>query len=406
MRKKRVQEKMSAQSAGAKTLAKVVVLTRDEYDLIEDFLIHHGALFGFENIVVVDNGSKDARVLEVYERYRAKGVTVESDVRAMTSMAQMVTDALQRHRGSCRFLIPLDTDEFMVHGTLESLSKSEGQQASSNHEDIKKRISEELEAIPDDVSVLRYGRFLGSIPDPESDDYVAFKHQRPARSVTTFYDQGWDKLIVRGDAFVAISQGNHHARTAYGRTLTLENFGLLHFHETGAARKRERCLMSMRGYRQIHFLEAQGTLEGQLRACNELIKQKLFGGHRIEQYVVFLRRAVLCHELSALASRYGTSGPMSILDIDSSRKLAPILADIAKDEDAGWRDYPDSRGCIRARLLSAVPISIRQPAGASDAADAAEPDAVVLYDPPPNLAVTAPKTVIEVQQLRAAMTSM
>lgn len=272
-----------AKEASSKALAKVIVLSKDEYDLIEDFLMHHGRIFGYENIVVVDNGSTDPRVLKVYAEYIKKGVTIEVDKdRGMLSMAQIMTDAMRRHAPSCHFLVPLDTDEFVfeAHRSASSFSADR----------VKEHLHEYLQDV--NVSIVRYTCFLGSIPDPASPDYKDHKHNRPARNIVTFFNQGWDKLIVRSDCFVSISQGNHHAQiTGYGETVTSPLLGLLHFHETGGARKRERCIMSMKGYGQwFNKLD----LDGEIAACDRLVSQQLFGGHRVEQYRELLRREKVC----------------------------------------------------------------------------------------------------------------
>lgn len=280
-----------------KSLAKVIVLSKDEYDLIEDFICHHGRIFGYENIVIVDNGSSDPRVLDVYRKYRELGVTIESDSeRSMLNMAQIVTDAMRRHAPSCHFLVPLDTDEFIWTPGSEEMDAH--------------RVREHLEDIlsnKDEVSVIRYKCFLGSVADASNMDYIGHKHLRPARSITTFYDQGWDKLIVRSERFVSILQGNHHVHVQKGTTMTSHLLGLLHFHETGAARKLERCMMSMEGYKQVSLKDhLQKSLDDKIIECDRLVSQKLFGGHRIEQYREMLRREKVCrvyaHLVGALPS--------------------------------------------------------------------------------------------------------
>ena len=282
-----------------KSLCKIVTLTKNEYDLIEDFLIYHSSIVGIENIVIVDNGSDDERVLKTYETYKAKGLTVETDSeRGMMSMAQIVTDAMTRHKDECTFLMPLDTDEFIFFPRLDST------------ESKKATFEAILKGVDEDVSVLRYSAFWGSIADSTSGDYVDYKHSRPARSITKFHDQGWDKLIVRASEFVSITQGNHHAVVTGGSALKVD-LGLLHFHETGAARKKERCIMSMKGYSQMDLDGYHSVLKGdlwlQLRYVDYIIAQQVFGGHRVEQYRTFLRREIICQEMEGLLARRPSS---------------------------------------------------------------------------------------------------
>ena len=99
-------------------LAKVIVYTKDEYDLIEDFLNYHGSIFGFSNLIVIDNMSSHPRVLEVYKKYVSLGVTVIHNTHgSMRSMAATNTTVMSRIRQcfpKTKYLIPLDTDEFIA----------------------------------------------------------------------------------------------------------------------------------------------------------------------------------------------------------------------------------------------------------------------------------------------------
>jgi hypothetical protein len=183
-------------------------------------------------------------------------------------------------------LIPLDTDEFMYFPNEDPLDLH----------DMSLKIREHLLSVPQDVSILRYSSFLGSIPDPTSQDYSDYRHQRPAKSITKFYNQGWDKLIVRGSTFLEISQGNHHARVSSGRTQTSDLIGLLHLHETGQGRKRERCRMSMLGYRQVQLDFFSMSPLDQLKICNDVIATNGFGGHRVQQYKEFIVKELICRE--------------------------------------------------------------------------------------------------------------
>jgi hypothetical protein len=47
-------------------------MTRNEFELIEDWLIHHGFLFGFESIYILD-GSNDQRVIDIYKKLTCLG---------------------------------------------------------------------------------------------------------------------------------------------------------------------------------------------------------------------------------------------------------------------------------------------------------------------------------------------
>lgn len=258
----------------SKPLAKVFVLSKDEYDLMEDFLTFYSDLFGAENIVVIDNGSVHPVVLAAYDALRRNGGTVLQDVRDMKSMCHILTDTMMQFRDTAEFLIPLDTDEFMF--CLQG-SKIDAQV-----------VHDYLSSLPQDVTLVRFGQFFGSVVDPASQDYVDYKHTRPARSITSFHNQGWDKVFFRGCAFSGVAQGNHSGTTTHGRRIVSDALGLLHFHETGSRRAYERCRMSITGYGQF---DVDMPVADQLDHC--LWWKQSMGGHRVVQYEKFLKRRVL-----------------------------------------------------------------------------------------------------------------
>jgi hypothetical protein len=98
---------------------KCIMMQHDETQLLEPWLRYHGHLFGYENLVVLDHGSRDPEVLAVLDRYRAAGVTVEWLDPAPELFAQkgnLVAHAIRAlDRGPAYdFAVPLDCDEFVT----------------------------------------------------------------------------------------------------------------------------------------------------------------------------------------------------------------------------------------------------------------------------------------------------
>lgn len=273
------------------SLAKVVVFTKDEHDLVEDFINHHGNLFGYGNIVVIDNGSTHPEVLKLYAEYaEKKGVVVVKDSRGMNHFSSVLTDEMRRRCKDCRFIIPLDTDEFVMPSECIRDHK-----LLRDYEEIRQKVWRELESMPSEASTVRFAEVYQSIPDAEACNASPIHmHKRPAKEITRFSPQGWDKVFFRADQFVEVFPGNHGGVTRSGTTHVTPHLCLLHFHNTGVGRQLERCIKSITGYRQ---LDVSAELEGKLRACESIIREGgLFGGHRVEQYYIILRRELAVKE--------------------------------------------------------------------------------------------------------------
>lgn len=260
-----------------RALATVVLLTKDEYDLVDDFLTYHSALFGAENVVVVDNASTDARLRPVYRRHKAAGVRFILERREFSQASAFMTEHMRALAGGCRFLLPLETDEFVF---LMPEHPSTAAAVSSGLAATSAAIREHLSGLPDEVSVLRYGAFLGSCVDPADAGYSRGAYERPVAQITRFKDQGWDKLIVRASAFDRMAVWCHHATVKHGGTAKSPLLGLLHFHETGRRRLIERALPVVKSYRFLDFdrdTDAERLAKGRV-----LVRQGLVCGHKLE----------------------------------------------------------------------------------------------------------------------------
>ena len=258
---------------------KVFVLTKNEYDLIDDFIEYYGRFVGFSNVVVIDNGSTDERVLAAYARH--PGICVFHDHRPMTEQRDMMTDAMTQHKESCDFMMPLDTDEF----ALWNNAPVAGDGCSS--------LYAFLQALPPTVDVVRYSAVLFSVPDPDDvGTYVDYSHSRPVADIGRFQQRPFDKIIVRSRAFVAMNPGNHSAilRDAIPTEYTAPELSLLHFHDVGVRRTYERTLAAVVSYGFVRLAD-DDDLHKQMQSCGCFVKS--IGGHHAVHYLRFLARMIL-----------------------------------------------------------------------------------------------------------------
>jgi len=256
------------------SLVKVCVLTKNEYDLIEDFILYYGSLFGFCNVHIVDNGSTHPHVLSVYEKYKPLGVDVVIDKTPLNNHGEIVTKHIKRLKSAAKFVVPLDTDEFMFFTDGSEINKS--------------KMMQYFESIPEDVSIVRFKNFYGSSPEPTSPTYVNYKHTRPARDITGFYDQNWDKIFVRASKYISSSTGNHSANVSSGTKIVSDKLGLLHFHETGVFRQYERAIQAVQGRNHVNPTD---DIDVQINDCLRYIGG--VGGHHCGIYLFFLARMLL-----------------------------------------------------------------------------------------------------------------
>ncbi len=294
-----------------KTLAKVILLTKDAYDLIDTFIQYYGYLFDLENLVIIDNGSTDPRVLQTYNKYSKQGVTIIVDRSPFHNANVFMTKYMTALKDSCEFIIPMETDEFMYLIP---------RQDETNYATDRDEIHAYLNALPKETTIIRYGAFLAS--SVRTQDLVYKENMNlypdPPVQMTKFWDQNWDKIIVRADAFVQVTQWLHHVEVSYGEKITSDMLGLLHFHKTGARRDYERAcaLVSSEGH---GYIPSNAPPEIRIALAKYYADVNAPGYHRLRMYHEVCRRRQVAEYFLIIVGRYP-----SITELRSIMHMPPL----------------------------------------------------------------------------------
>ncbi|MEP0356633.1 glycosyltransferase family 2 protein [Paraglaciecola sp.] len=97
----------------------ILMMQKNESELLDKWLRYHGYLFGFDNLYVYDNGSEDKAIRETLQDYQPLGVNVDLehnqkiDFENKGSLFLNKISQLQSERSDYDFYIPLDCDEFI-----------------------------------------------------------------------------------------------------------------------------------------------------------------------------------------------------------------------------------------------------------------------------------------------------
>ena len=210
--------------------AVAITVTKDEYDLIADWISHHAAIFGYTNIIVLDNGSSHPQVLDAYQTYRRMGVRIETRAGRFKHKSKWWTEVAKSLDADLVF--PLDSDEFLV---------APGARENSNAEIAQ--ICDKLLVDPESSHfVIRH--YLYSHVTGQEPWYPANQGAlRPAHEIVHFRStQVCNKCFFRPSAVKRIGTGNHfqECRVTWGKHAISTELALLHFHYTGERRRIER----------------------------------------------------------------------------------------------------------------------------------------------------------------------
>jgi hypothetical protein len=256
----------SCQQGGKRVKVKIFTVTKDEYDLVEDFILYHAAVFGPKNVVIIDNGSTDQRVLDIYAKHAS---LIELLVRPGYQgelQGDHFTEAMNLHRDSVDILIGLDTDDFIING-VEGPVDPAGIHAAlqwvyeSGHE------------------IIRFSRIFNSVSSFD-------RYARPVREIVEFGDYNESpKVFYRASTFLRANLGNHSGISVNGKLPTLVvNLSLLHFRDTGWMRSMERAERICIGY---DYIDVNDPLPTRIEKLQR--RGGSSGFHRVNQYLNFIK---------------------------------------------------------------------------------------------------------------------
>ena len=269
-------------------IAKIFTVTRNETDLIESFILYHGRLFGFSNIIIIDNMSTCPIVKGVYREYIKRGVTVVYEsINNGIKHGNAYTKYMRRYIRKTQFLIGLDSDEFIyIHGQANTINDIESY----------------LKSIPPETSVIKVPTYLSSVPDVKSDFYINQKINNPAINIITFNVErvSPQKCIYRSCNFISAINSCNGCKVNGGDVHVSKRFVYLHFHNTGGRRSMEKALEVINCY---NYTDTSKPILNQFESL--LNKDVDIENKRVLEYGLFLSK-MLCLNYIIRKSKWPT----------------------------------------------------------------------------------------------------
>lgn len=272
----------------------IFTVSKDERDLIEDFILYNGLLFGFQNLTIIDNGSTDTDVLKVYRRYIKLGISVvyERGYEGNSQGAIFTKYMLRKKHETSKnkkgnFVIGMDTDEFIVHADLMC-------KTGITPDIMFKSITHELNVIPKNSTKVKMTKYFSSVPDPSDDTFKNGAHDRPCVSITNFIQEVMKppKTFFRAHAFMSTVNGCHTGRVSMGTEYRMEKLAYVHYHNTGCFRSVERARNIIAGY---GYVNVDAPLIHQCRVLQNC--KSGIGRHRIVEYLEFIVRTLVLNTI-------------------------------------------------------------------------------------------------------------
>lgn len=249
---------------------KIFLVTKNEKNLIEDFMNYYGKHFGYNNLYIIDDNSDDETVLNIYNIYCKKGVNIfyEKCGYSGENQGMLFTKYMKQEKNNCKWLIGLDNDEFIVIKNGDSY----------HCDDLKENLLNILNNNTEDSFIINYC----NVYCPDNIIYS----EKPIKEQEMFVHHGsFPKVFYRSSTFLKTNNGNHNGITINNTKKHINNIYYLHYHNTGVKRSIEKAKTICEGYKYINKLDNDKDAIVKLEKTH-----KCYGIHRVSEYNYFLKK--------------------------------------------------------------------------------------------------------------------
>ena len=241
-------------------MVKIFTMVKDEVDIIKDWIIYHGCLFGWTNIYIIDNYSTDG-TYEVMQDYEKVGIHIfrKPDY---NKKGKYMTHLINKYCIEDKIAFPIDIDEFIVHYDRNSKEVIFNKEVLINY----------FKNLP------RHGLYKANYLMPIVSNEFGSERAPAEFDYATYLDYGnHAKSFINVDLFKGeIDHGNHIHSNEY----FLSNIALVHYHNRNIEQIKKKIINNVIGLgysADINILK------------QELIKNPFcIGNHHIQRYINIL----------------------------------------------------------------------------------------------------------------------
>lgn len=212
---------------------KIFTMVKGEQDIVEDWVLYHGSIFGYNNLYIIDNYSKDGTyqtLLKLRNMYNIH-VSVLPDY---TKKGEYMTTLLKQV-GQGDIVFPIDIDEFIVYYN---------------------KTTNEISC--DKNTILEYLKSLPSLPFYKM-NYISAKIGNPIGYPRATVDSKYGKYLDYGNQAKTffnsrlfrgvIDHGNHYVSNTYW----LSDLCLVHFHQRNIEQIKKKVYNNVKGFKHDPF---------------------------------------------------------------------------------------------------------------------------------------------------------
>lgn len=284
-------------------MLKLFLMTKNEMELLGDWLDYHTKLFGANNIYVLD-GSDDPRIFGIYDVYKREGLNVIHSRTGLNGLEDELTQLMHDNKGIGNFLIKLDTDEFLAYSdrlkAAESGLLQTGLRRMYHAGKLTRRLAEPLLNRlhrNDQPQVDDFAQFFAKLP-VTGQRYKASltawsiprqkSLSRAARELVDFTPLQFTqfKTFFHSDSFVRVDLGGHVGVSKQNDGVIETGLIVLHYHSTSVDDSARRARQVLVSHDYIHRNDSIAQQRAKLSAVRSHGEVASF--HKIDFYLQYL----------------------------------------------------------------------------------------------------------------------
>ena len=224
---------------------KLILMTRNEWPLLREWVYYHGAMLGFHNLHIFD-GSTDLRCIEFLKEARKRyGLNVVFTQTDLNGLSELITDTAKQLASDADFIAKVDTDEFL--GALEGGCNKESSDCELSPWTVTDRLQERQLVPYGDGRKFCFGYTMNSVPVRELCESGSAETQQ-LRFSGLARNCGY-KALLDARTMRKIDLGGHAGASLppFSDTEVLvSNLGIFHLHnrciESEVASSRQACI--------------------------------------------------------------------------------------------------------------------------------------------------------------------
>lgn len=240
---------------------KIFTMVKGEVDIVEDWVLYHGSIAGFENLFVIDNYSRDGTFKKLLELKKQYNINLMRRV-DYKKKGDYMTEMLQKF-GNGEIVFPIDIDEFIVYYNDDNTISCDINHILNYLETLPELSFYKMNYIQAKILINKgYKRATVECEYGEYDDYKGF-------SKTFFNSRLFDGVI---------DHGNHYKCNDY----FLSNLCLVHFHERNLDQIKKKVYNNVKGLGYNPF-DLNSLLNLKNSGCS------LMGFHHVNKQIQILK---------------------------------------------------------------------------------------------------------------------